>query len=172
VPLTVRKAVVRDVPAIQKLVNEYASQGIMLPRSLHSLYEHIRDYFVAVDGDQVVGCAAMHVSWGDLAEIRSLAVTDAWLGQGVGRELVVEALAEARAFGIERVFVLTFAADFFDHLGFRLVDKAELPHKIWQECIDCIHFPDCSEVAMVMEVAASEGAATPSSQAGAPLRCT
>ena len=150
-PLTLRKAKVADVPAMQRIINRYADEGVMLPRSLYALYEHIRDYTVALDGEEVVGCVALHVSWGDLAEIRSLAVADPHLGQGVGRGLVDEALADALAFGIERVFVLTFAADFFAHLGFRLVDKAELPHKIWQECIDCIHFPDCSEVAMVIE---------------------
>lgn len=152
-PLTVRKAVVADVPAIQRLINDYAVQGIMLPRSLHSLYEHLRDYIVALEGDQVVGCGALHISWSDLAEVRSLAVAEHWREKGVGARLVQTALVEAREYGIGRVFVLTYAGDFFTRLGFRLVDKAELPHKIWQECIDCIHFPDCDEVAMVIQLA-------------------
>ena len=99
-----------------------------------------------------MGCGALHISWADLAEIRSLAVSPALRGNGVGAQLVAEALREAQTLGIERVFVLTFAQDFFAGQGFRLVDKHELPHKIWQECIDCIHFPDCAEVALVAEV--------------------
>lgn len=155
--LTVRKAIVSDVPAIQRLVNDYAGEGIMLPRSLHSLYDNLRDYFVAVDDGQVLGCGALHISWADLAEIRSLAVNPHLRGSGVGGRLVAEALREAADFGIQRVFVLTFAEEFFVHQGFRLIDKAELPHKIWQECIECVHFPDCSEVALVTEVAPTPG---------------
>jgi amino-acid N-acetyltransferase len=150
---TVRKAVISDVPAIKRLVNDYAGQGVMLPRSLHSLYEHLRDYTVAVQGDQVLGCVALHISWQDLAEIRSLAVAETSKGQGVGRRLVEEALAEAHAFGLARVFVLTFVPDFFAARGFTRVDKAQLPHKIWQECIHCVHFPDCGEEALVLDLA-------------------
>jgi amino-acid N-acetyltransferase len=152
VSITVRKATVSDVPAIQRLVNDYAGQGVMLPRSLHSLYDNLRDYFVAVAGEEVVGCGALHISWADLAEIRSLAVSPALRGSGIGARLVEEALGEARSLGVDRVFVLTFAQDFFLRQGFALVDKSELPHKIWQECIECIHFPDCSEVALVTRV--------------------
>lgn len=148
----VRKAVISDVPEIQKLVNGYAGQGLMLPRSLHSLYEHLRDYFVAIDDGEVMGCIALHISWQDLAEIRSLAVAEERQSRGVGGLLVGQALSEARGFGLGRVFVLTFVPDFFAARGFRGVDKAELPHKIWQECIHCVHFPDCGEEALVMDL--------------------
>ena len=150
VPVTLRKAVVADVPQMQKLINHLASQGQMLPRSLHSLYEHLRDYQVTEDDGQVVGCVALHVSWEDLAEVRSLVVADSHRGQGLGSLLVRAAFREAAGLGIRRLFVLTFVRDFFTSFGFALVDKAKMPHKIWQECIDCIHFPDCGEEAMTL----------------------
>lgn len=151
--LEIRKAAVADVPLLQKLINDYADRGVMLPRSLHSLYEHLRDYTVATENGRVIAVIGLHISWSDLAEIRSLAVDRAFKGQGVGRMLVEGALEEARSLGIERVFVLTFVPDFFAHLGFTRVDKSDLPHKIWQECIHCVHFPDCGEVALTKDLA-------------------
>ncbi|GAB4245960.1 MAG: N-acetyltransferase [Thermoleophilia bacterium] len=151
-PITVRKALIADVPHMQKLINDYAAKGLMLPRSLTALYEQLRDYTVATDGDRVVGCVALHVSWADLAEVRSLAVVGGAQHQGVGTRLVRQALAEAQALGARRVFVLTFVEEFFRDLGFHRVEKSELPHKIWHECVHCIHFPDCDEVALSLEL--------------------
>jgi amino-acid N-acetyltransferase len=148
-----RKALIGDVPALQRLINAYATKGLMLPRSLHSLYEHLRDYTVALEGDEVVGSVALHISWNDLAEVRSLAVAEHVQGNGVGARLVDAAIDEAVAFGVGRVFALTFVPGFFAGLGFHQVDKSELPHKIWQECIHCVHFPDCGEVPLIRDVA-------------------
>jgi amino-acid N-acetyltransferase len=153
VAVTMRKALIDDVPAMQRLINSYASAGLMLPRSLHSLYEHLRDYTVALEGDELVGCVALHVSWKDLAEVRSLAVAERIQRGGIGAGLVVAAIEEAVAFGVGRVFALTFVPDFFAKRGFHQVDKSELPHKIWQECIHCVHFPDCGEVPLIRDVA-------------------
>lgn len=156
--ITVRKAGIADVAPIHKLINGHAEKGVMLPRSLHSLYEHLRDYTVAVDGDDVVGVIGLHISWSDLAEIRSMAVATAHQGQSLGRRLVAEAIDEAVRLGIPKVFVLTYVPDFFSHLGFAEVDKAELPHKIWQECIHCPQFPDCGEVALTRTIEAAAAA--------------
>src|SRR5680860_765631 len=145
--MQVRQARVADVPEIQRLVNGYASQGVMLPRSLHSIYGQLRDHQVMVEGDRILGCVALSIVWEDLAEIRSLAVAAEAQGQGIGRALVERMLAEARELGIRRVFVLTFVEGFFLRLGFVNVEKSELPHKIWRECVHCVHFPDCDEVA-------------------------
>jgi amino-acid N-acetyltransferase len=150
VPVTLRKATVADVPQMQKLINHWAAQGLMLPRSLHSLYEHLRDYLVAVHEGEVIGCVALHVSWEDLAEVRSLVVSESHRSQGVGTLLVRAALGEAADLGVHRIFVLTFVKEFFAGFGFEVVDKAKMPHKIWQECIDCIHFPDCGEEALTL----------------------
>jgi len=148
-----RRAVVSDVPHVQKLVNAWAKQGVMLPRSLHALYEQIRDYLVAVTDNRVVGCVSLHVSWEDLAEIRTLAVAPDYHGHGVGRALVEEALRDAQELGLTRVFVLTYVPDFFAKLGFTECGKSELPQKIWQECVHCPHFPDCNETAMTLDLA-------------------
>jgi amino-acid N-acetyltransferase len=142
-----------DVKAIQKLIAEYARKGDMLPRSLSEIYENLRDYFVHVeDGGEVIGSAAIHLMWEDLAEVRSLAVRDDRMGQGVGTELVEACLSEAIVLGITRVFALTYKPGFFEKMGFKRVDKSELPHKIWSDCLKCSKFPDCDEVALVTDL--------------------
>ncbi|MCL4555249.1 MAG: N-acetyltransferase [Actinobacteria bacterium] len=151
---TIRRAVLADAPRLQRLINDYAGKGQMLPRSRQALYEHVRDYLVAVADGIVVGCVALHVSWEDLAEIRSLAVAEQSQGSGIGVALVRAALEDAQELGVRTVFALTFVEGFFLSLGFRPVDKSELPHKIWQECVHCIHFPDCDEVALTLDLTA------------------
>jgi amino-acid N-acetyltransferase len=142
-----------DVKAIQKLIAEYARKGDMLPRSLSEIYENLRDYFVHVeDGGEVIGSAAIHLMWEDLAEVRSLAVRDDRMGQGVGTELVEACLSEAIVLGITRVFALTYKPGFFEKMGFKRVDKSELPHKIWSDCLKCSKFPDCDEIALVTDL--------------------
>jgi amino-acid N-acetyltransferase len=148
----IRKARMADVKAIQKLIAEYARKGDMLPRSLSEIYENLRDYFVCVeDGGDVIGSAAVHLMWEDLAEVRSLAVRDDRMGRGIGTELVEACISEAIVLGITRVFALTYKPEFFEKLGFRRVDKSELPHKIWSDCLKCSKFPDCDEVALVAD---------------------
>jgi amino-acid N-acetyltransferase len=99
-----------------------------------------------------VGTCAIHVSWENLAEIRSLAVEEGFTKKGVGRALVENCLAEAKELGISRVFVLTYKKDFFEKVGFHLMDKSGLPHKIWADCIRCVKFPGCDETAMMKEM--------------------
>ena len=149
---TLRKATVNDVPQMQKLVNAWAKQGVMLPRSLHSLYEHLRDYLVAIDQERIIGCVSLHITWEDLAEIRTLAVAPEAHGRGVGRRLVEQALEDARDLGLTHIFVLTYVPDFFARMGFLPASKADLPQKIWQECVHCPRFPDCDETAMTLDL--------------------
>ena len=146
------KARISDVPQMQELVNSFASKGQMLPRALSEMYENLRDYFVIRDGEKVIACAALHINWSDLAEIRSVAVSEDKQKQGVGALLLEACLDEARSLGIMRLFCLTYKPDFFQKLGFRLVDKMELPRKVWSECYSCPHFPDCDEVALVLDL--------------------
>jgi len=148
----VTKARISDVPHMQELVNSFASKGQMLPRALSEMYENLRDYFVIRDGEKVIACAALHINWSDLAEIRSVAVSEEKQKQGVGSLLLEACLNEARSLGIVRLFCLTYKPDFFQKLGFRLVDKMELPRKVWSECYSCPHFPDCDEVALVLDL--------------------
>ena len=83
-----RKATFDDVEAIHKLCNHYAAQNLMLPRSRNSIYENLRDYVVAIQDGQVIGCGAVHFVWNRLAEIRSLAIDPSLVKSGIGREIV------------------------------------------------------------------------------------
>ncbi len=145
----VEKAKIKDVPQMHKLINYFADRDEMLARSLSEIYENIRDYFVVRQGGQVVACAGLHVSWSDLAEVKSLAVTEENQKQRFGTQLVEACLGEAKELGIATVFCLTYKPAFFEKLGFSLVDKAELPHKVWGECYLCPKFPNCDEVALI-----------------------
>jgi amino-acid N-acetyltransferase len=148
----IRKANISDVKAIQSLVNNYADAGQMLPRTLNELYEDLRDFHVFEENGSLIGVCALHVSWDGLAEIRSLAVRQDRIKSGIGSALVQQCLAEAAHLRAERVFVLTYQDAFFKKLGFTDVDKKELPHKIWTDCLNCIKFPDCDESALIIRV--------------------
>ena len=147
--MRVEKAKITDVPSMHKLINFFAERGEMLPRPLSEIYESIRDYFVVRDDGVLVGCAALHVNWSDMAEIRSVAVAEDRQKKGVGFRLVRACLKEARQLGLPTVFCLTYKPAFFEKLDFRKVDKMELPQKVWNECYRCAKFPTCDEVAMV-----------------------
>jgi amino-acid N-acetyltransferase len=146
----IRKATFVDVKVIQSLVNQYADSGQMLPRTLNELYEHLRDFHVYEDDGSIAGVCALHVSWEGLAEIRSLAVRQDRVKRGIGAELVRTCVAEAVQLGAKRVFVLTYQPGCFRKLGFADVDKKELPHKIWSDCLNCVKFPDCDESALML----------------------
>lgn len=150
----IRKASIRDVRAIQRLVNSYASMGEMLPRSLNEIYERVREFTVWEEGGEVAGVCSLAVYWEDLAEIRSLAVHRDFGGKGIGKALTRACLEEAAALGIARVFALTYKPEFFTRLGFRVVDKMDLPQKIWKDCLKCTKFHDCDEVAVLLETGA------------------
>lgn len=151
--LPIRRARTADVPGIQRLVNTFAETNLMLPRSLSALYENVRDFSVVERDGEVLGCAALHVSWKDLAEVKSLAVAQSCQGMGLGAELVRACIDDARALGVARVFALTYVPDFFEKLAFSRVDKALLPRKVWTECVFCPKFADCTEVAVILDLA-------------------
>lgn len=145
----IEKARIRDAPQMHQLINYFADKGEMLARSLSEIYENIRDYFVIRQGERVIACAALHVSWSDLSEIKSLAVAEDSQEQGIGAQLVEACLREAKELGIPTVFCLTYKPAFFKKLGFSQLDKMELPRKVWGECYRCPKFPDCDEVALI-----------------------
>jgi RNA 3'-terminal phosphate cyclase (ATP) len=147
----IRKARAEDVPTIQKLVSHFAARGELLPRTLNELYQHLRDFFVCELHGEVVGIAALSLYWEDLAEVRSLAVQEDHGGKGLGAALVRACLEEAARLGIRRVFALTYRPGFFEKLGFRELDKRELPQKIWKDCIRCAKFACCDEVALIRD---------------------
>jgi amino-acid N-acetyltransferase len=150
----IRKVRVDEIREIQKMLAGHAQRGDMLPRSLSELYDNLRDIFVYLDDDkpEIIGTCSMHICWEDLAEIRSLAVREPYQGQGIGKKLVEACIAEAIALGSHRIFVLTYQVEFFQKIGFQVVDKGTLPHKIWADCLKCVKFPECDETAMIIEI--------------------
>jgi len=151
--LTIREAHVADVPAICELVNHYAERGLMLHRSHESVYDALREFQVAMDGEgNLVGCVAVDVFWSDLAEVKSLAVSPQIRRRGAGRRLVQAAIEDARRLGVRKLFALTYEREFFQRMGFELIDREALPEKVWRECIACPKVDACDETAMVLRL--------------------
>ncbi len=150
--IIIDKPTLKDTQAIKDLLDFYAKKQVLLPRSIVEIYEKIRIFWVARDNGKVVGCVGLQFSWNDLAEIKSLAVSDEYHGKGIGAMLVLRCIEEAKEYGVKQIFALTYVSEFFKKLGFVSIEKEELPHKIWTECINCQHFPNCDEDAVSMAV--------------------
>jgi len=150
----IRKANLRDVKAIHRLLQEYGKKEELLARPLSQLYDHVRDFSVYVDQDsqQLTGCCALQICWEDLAEIRSLAVHPEHRGKNIGTQLAETVLQEAKSFQVKKVFTLTYKPNFFKQIGFTIIERSDLPLKIWGDCIICVKFPDCDEIAMMKEL--------------------
>lgn len=152
----IRNAIMTDVRSIHALVNVYAKTGLLLGRSVSSIYDNLRDFVVyEVDGE-IIGVCCLHIVWDDLAEVRSLAVAESAQGKGVGKALVEICLKEAQSLKITKIFSLTYQDGFFRKLGFFDIDKKDLPHKIWSDCLNCPHYPDCNENALLFDWNAAE----------------
>jgi amino-acid N-acetyltransferase len=150
----IRKARIADVVEIQKMLRDFAETGSLLARSLSELYTTLRDIVVFEDeAGRIAGCCSLHIIWEDLAEIRSLAVLESHQHHGIGRRLVETCISEAKSLGICRLFALTNEVGFFEHVGFRLVDKNMFPQKVWADCLHCPKFPNCDESALVLDIA-------------------
>jgi amino-acid N-acetyltransferase len=148
----IRKATIEDIKDMQELINFYAKADRMLPRSLNELYENIRDFFVYEEAGKILGCCALHIAWESLAEVKSLAVDESKQKKGIGSMLVKQAMEDAKKLKVKKVFALTYVPIFFEKLGFKRIEHAELPHKIWSECIKCVKFPDCAETALALDI--------------------
>lgn len=152
--MQIRKANVNDAGSIQSLVNYYADRDKMLPRSLNEIYENIRDFWVCEGNGGIAGSVALHVTWEDLAEVKSLAVKEEFRQRGIGKSLLNECIEDAKRLGIKKVFALSYMPEYFKKFGFKEIPKEKLPHKIWSECIRCPKFPDCGEIALLYELEA------------------
>lgn len=150
-PDMIRKANIEDIKTIHAMLKYYGDKGKLLARPLSLLYDHVRDFSVFVDPatNQIAGCCALQFCWEDLAEVRSLAVVENRQAEGIGTRLIETAFKEARQFKIKKLFTLTYELDFFKKFGFTVIDRSELPLKIWADCIHCVKFPDCDEIAML-----------------------
>jgi len=138
--------------ALAQLVHSTAQDSSVLDRSLEDICEHIREFLVAFEGEEIAGCVALRCEDETLAEVRTLCVAPAWRGKGVGRALVKALLEEARRLGVKRVYALTNQEPFFQRLGFVGIDRAALPRKVWRDCVKCPKFPNCDEVALIYEL--------------------
>ncbi len=147
--MEIRSAKVSDAKAIYSLINCYAERDIMLFRSMADIYENLTAFIVAEIDGEIVGCCTLQIIWSDLAEIKSLAVAQKNIGQGVGKELITAAVEKAKQLGIEKVFALTLEPQFFVKLGFEKIEKDGLPMKVWSDCAKCPKQQNCDETAMV-----------------------
>ncbi len=148
----IRKAGMSDVRSMHGILTHYAAKGLLLGRSLSDLYSQLRDFIIVEDDatHAVVGTCSLRICWEDIAEIRSLAVREDYHGRDMGRAMVETCIKEARELGLKKIFVLTYVPAFFEKLGFSMVDKSVLPHKVWGDCIKCVKFPDCDEEALIL----------------------
>jgi amino-acid N-acetyltransferase len=147
--LAARKAGMRDIPALLQLINFYAAEGIMLPRTEFEISENIRDFTVAYSGSQLLGCGALHFYTPTSAEIRSLAVAPEARKHGVGVFLTKALEREAINNDLSAIFAFTYVPDFFARLGFQQVDRGLLPLKVWKDCLCCPKFQCCDEIAVM-----------------------
>ncbi len=167
IDIKIRRAKVSDVQQIVSLINSYAEKGEMLYRSQSQILQQVRNYFVAAavnsdnhnngnthpePSDSILACGSLDITWNDLAELRSLAVRQDIQGNRLGTQVVEALMGDAAELGLKHVFALTYKPHFFERLGFKIIDKQQLPHKVWSICIDCLKFPVCDEVAMQVEV--------------------
>jgi amino-acid N-acetyltransferase len=151
-PLMAVAATVQDAPGIHKLVNYWAAQGQMLPRTLAETYENLRDFFVIRDGDAVIACGALHIMWSDMAELKSLAVDPDIQSRGHGSTLVAACVEEGSRLGMKQLFALSYRPGFFERLGWQQADVMQLPRKVWNECYRCPKFPGCDEIALTVDL--------------------
>ena len=148
--MNVRTAKITDAGAIYALINQHAEREKLLFRSKADIYENLQSFFVAQADTRIVGCCALQIVWSDLAEIKSLAVDSTAKGTGIGTMLVTHAATCARDLGLPKIFALTLEPDFFQKLGFQIVQKDTLPMKVWSDCATCPKQENCDEIAVIL----------------------
>jgi amino-acid N-acetyltransferase len=163
--LEVRKAAMGDIPQLLRLINGYASEGIMLPRTEFEISENLRDFSVIQVGERIAGCAALHFYTPTTGEIRSLAVDAEFRGTGAGRALMEALEKEAQTFGLQSVFAFTYIPEFFSKLGFVEIERGALPLKAWKDCLRCPKFQCCDEIAVIKPLD------SPHARVGVPPTC-
>ncbi len=150
--MKVRNAKITDAKAIYALISSYAERDKMLFRSLADIYENLQAFTVAELDNKVVGCCALQIIWSDLAEIKSLAVDEANTDRGVGKKLVTAVIEQAGQMGLPKIFALTLRPEFFEKLGFGVVEKDTLPMKVWSDCARCPKQQNCDEIAVIKKL--------------------
>jgi amino-acid N-acetyltransferase len=151
--LIIRKAELRDVPALFQLINRYVAEQVLLPRPLTNLYEDIWEFTVAEEDGELLGCGGLKFYSQELAEIRSLCVDEQLKTKGVGRMLTEALMEEAERYGLKTVFALTIVPAFFEKLGFQKAPRERFPIKVFQDCLGCPKYSCCDEIAVSYELA-------------------
>ncbi|HFS67435.1 MAG TPA: N-acetyltransferase [Flavobacteriia bacterium] len=147
------KPTVKNITDMQNLVLSEVANGNILDRSSSEMATTIRSYTVVYHDDLLVGFAALHIHTTQLAEIRSLVVHSGYRGQGIGSELILKSMSEAKQLDLEKVLVLTYQQQLFTKYGFNVIEKESIPEtKIWLDCVKCKHFPICDEIALIKEI--------------------
>ena len=147
--LVVRKATMSDIHALLQLINDYAANGIMLPRTEFEMSENIRDFCAVYSEQRLVGCGALHFYTPTSGEVRSLAVHPGLKTHGIGRRIVEALEKEAIENGLHAIFAFTYVPEFFERMGFHEVERGALPLKVWKDCLRCPKFQCCDEIAML-----------------------
>lgn len=150
--IEIRPAVEADIEAILTIVNGYAAQNLMLPRTADQIRRVLRWFLVAEQDGRIVGCGSNVELTPKLTELRSLAVAPDLRGNGLGRRLVAALVEKARADGYDQICALTLNEGFFNECGFVTVDRWAISPKIWHECIYCPKFDACDEIAVLMNL--------------------
>jgi len=150
--IVIRKAKIKDVKSIYRILLYFGRKNMLLPRPLMELYENIQNFWVAEKNNKVIGCCSMHVVSENLAEIRSLAVLPRYQNRGIGKRLIYEVAREMKNIGLKETFVLTFNEKYFKKIGFKRISREKLPHKIWRDCINCPMFPECDEKPLIVKI--------------------
>jgi amino-acid N-acetyltransferase len=149
-----RKPIVSDAVELTHLINRDDS---ILPRSLHYVFQNLRDFTLIEEEGRIIGCGSLHILWEDIAEVRSVTFADAESAQnGLFHQLIDAFLDEGRKLGVRQVFALTYDPERYVKLGFRLTDRAQVQRLVWNECINCVHFPDCAEKPVIFDLDAQQ----------------
>ncbi|MGN7380419.1 N-acetyltransferase [Paenibacillus sp. SAFN-117] len=144
-----RKAAEHDLDALYQLIDGYAQQGIMLPRSKELLKYSLDSFVIAEEEGRLLGCGSLCQLGQELVEIRSLGVAEGCKGRGIGRKLVDYLIREAREKKIPKIMALTYEVAFFEKMGFTVVPKDIFPEKVWTDCIHCKKQHCCDEIAVL-----------------------
>lgn len=144
-----RNATVEDVEPLYQMIEEYAQQGIMLPRSRQALTRQIDQFVIAEIGGTFVGCGSLFRLGNDLVEVRSIGLREEGKGKGVGTMILEKLVEEARRQRIPKIMALTYATDFFLKNGFTVVEKEIFPEKVWTDCVNCKKQHACDEIAVL-----------------------
>ena len=169
--IRIQQAAEEDIASIATLVNGFAAENLMLPRTEESILQSLPDWLVAVaDRSQLLGCGSLVALTEELVEIRSLAVAGQGQGKGIGRQIVQELVQIATVRGYVQICALTLQEAFFEKLGFEVVDRWSISPKLWQECIYCPKFHHCDEIAVARNLTDSPvNQARAAQTAAAPL---